>query len=328
MGRLDDAAKQISICRQIMSEGEDWRGAAGYVAVAEGVVEAARGNFPAAIQLLRTGHAIQHSFHSLHESYSLQCWGRALAAAGEVVDAAEKFDAAIELHRTRGAGPRAIEWVANDRARALGNSANVVIPAPGSASFKRQGEYWSITYQGKTLGLKHSKGLAYIATLLTHPGERFHVKEMVAMVEGASSGNGANRDVRDSDLTVTNDLGGTSSAPDPRARADYRRRLNELESEIEEADRFNDIGRATRAREELDFIEAEFAGAIGIGGHARQTSTHAERARRMVGKAIHAALDKIRAGNPALGRHFGTSIRTGYFCSYQPEPDDRISWQL
>jgi hypothetical protein len=43
------------------------------------------------------------------------------------------------------------------------------------------------------------------------------------------------------------------------------------------------------------------------------------------GKNIRAAIDKIRAQSPALGRRFATAIRTGFFCCYQPAPDEAVS---
>jgi non-specific serine/threonine protein kinase len=257
-------------------------------------------------------------------------WGVALNTAGEYSNANEKFDAAVEMYRRLGAGQR---WI--DRAEAAKHSS---VPAPKAhkpaatspdpAIFRKEGEFWTLAYQGATVRLRDIKGLAYIAVLLAHPGERFHAKELVTIVGGASIGKSANGSLAGGDLSVTNDLSGSDPSLDPRARTDYRSRLKELQVELDEADRFHDIGRAARAREELDFLNAELAAGLGIGGHARSSSAHAERARLMVTKSIRTALDKIRQGSPALGRYFATSISTGYFCSYQPQPEDDVSWQL
>jgi hypothetical protein len=111
-------------------------------------------------------------------------------------------------------------------------------------------------------------------------------------------------------------------------QADRISRLKELLAERDEAERFNDIGRASRAREELEFVNVELTTGLGFDGHARQSGTHAERARLLVRKNIRAALDKIRRRDPALGRHFATSISTGYFCAYEPDPAATFSWQL
>jgi hypothetical protein len=48
----------------------------------------------------------------------------------------------------------------------------------------------------------------------------------------------------------------------------------------------------------------------------------------MVTKAIRAALHKLRDNHQALGHHLATSITTGTFCTYTPDPTTPLSWQL
>ena len=48
----------------------------------------------------------------------------------------------------------------------------------------------------------------------------------------------------------------------------------------------------------------------------------------MVSKNIRAGLEKIRGEDAALGRYFATSIKTGYYCAYLPDPERKIVWQL
>jgi hypothetical protein len=52
----------------------------------------------------------------------------------------------------------------------------------------------------------------------------------------------------------------------------------------------------------------------------------AERARQAVTKAIKAALARIEAAHPELGRHLNVTVRRGYFCSYTPDPRHPIEW--
>ena len=100
----------------------------------------------------------------------------------------------------------------------------------------------------------------------------------------------------------------------------YRSRLDELREEIDEAESFNDPERAARAREEMEFVTAELAGAVGLGGRDRKASSDAERARVSVTRAIRSAVEKLGANDPTLGRHLDVTVKTGTFCSYQPEP--------
>ncbi|HEV3111455.1 MAG TPA: hypothetical protein VGY99_13265 [Candidatus Binataceae bacterium] len=129
-------------------------------------------------------------------------------------------------------------------------------------------------------------------------------------------------------LRITRELGDNGGALDSRARAEYRRRLNELRTELAQAEEFNDLARAERLRAEVDFLTSELSAASGLGGRKRKSGAHAERARLMVSKNIRSTIDKIRRRDPSLGHHFGACVKTGYFCAYVPEPGRPVSWQL
>jgi tetratricopeptide (TPR) repeat protein len=339
MNRLDDAAEQVARCRQIMAGGEDWRGRAGDVARAEAVIAAARSDYDLANRQFETALAIHRKYHlAFEEADTLQFWGRALAAAGDRTGAIEKFDAAVEASRARGVGPRFIEYVQADKARALRATpteinlhANGIASSANSktlATFRREGEFWTIAYAGATLRLKDAKGLHYIAYLLERPGQRIHVHDLIAAVEGSAS-NGRTAIHADSeDLEIVRDIGGAGATIDARARAEYRARLRDLNADLGEAERMNDLGRAERIRNEIEMVADELTASSGLGGRARAASGGAERARGVVGKNVRSVLAKIRRENPALGRYFASAISTGNFCSYQPEPDHPISWQF
>jgi hypothetical protein len=60
----------------------------------------------------------------------------------------------------------------------------------------------------------------------------------------------------------------------------------------------------------------------------RAAGADAERARSTVTRRIRDAIKKVAAAHPALGRHLETSIKTGYFCGYTPDPAHPIAWRL
>jgi hypothetical protein len=169
--------------------------------------------------------------------------------------------------------------------------------------FRREGDYWTIRFQGEVVRLRDLKGLAYISHLLREPGRELHAVDLVILLHPQAT---------------RSPLGDAGEVLDDRARAAYRSRLVDLRSDLDEAERHNDVGRAERAREEIDRLGAALSLAVGLGGRSRRASSDAERARLMVTQRIRGAIRRIGAASPALGRHLELGIRTGSFCSYAP----------
>ena len=339
MNRLDEAAEQVARCRQIMAAGEDWRGLVGNVALAEGIVGSERGNYNIAERQFESALVVHQKYHlAWDEADTLQYWGRALAAAGDRIRATEKFDAAIENHRSRGVGPRFIEWLTADKMRALGptprqtevGGANQTQQAESkvTGAFRREGEFWTISYLAGTFRLKDAKGLRYIAYLLARPGQRIHVYDLIAATEGSATNGRMTIHAESEDLEIVREVGGKGPAIDGRARSEYRTRLRDLQAELDDAERMNDLGRSERLSTEIEMVSQELTESSGLGGRARMSSRSEERARGLVGKNIRSMVEKIRREHPALGRHFSAAISTGKFCVYQPDPDHPVSWQL
>jgi hypothetical protein len=123
------------------------------------------------------------------------------------------------------------------------------------------------------------------------------------------------------------DLVGEGELLDAQARAAYKQRLEGLRDELEEAEAFNDPGRARRVREEMEFLARELARAVGIGGRDRRAASHAERARLNVTRAIRSAMKNLARTHPPLAEHLALTIRTGRYCSYTPDPRAPIRWE-
>jgi len=184
--------------------------------------------------------------------------------------------------------------------------------------FHREGEYWTLAYAGKTFRLRDANGLHYIARLLADPGAEVHVGDLVALGAGAADGaEDAPRSVAQGDL---------GTVLDPRARAEYKRRLDDLREELAEATGAGDVGRAACARHEIEQITGELAAAYGLGGRPRMAGDPADRLRKAVTNQIRRSLERIRTEHPALGLHLEKGLRTGLFCSYAPERP--VTWQL
>ena len=236
--------------------------------------------------------------------------GRLAALLGRRDDASRHFDAALAAHRRVGAG-LLVETVERDRAALLGAQPAEATPAAEQETvFRRDGDVWTLVYDGTTARLKDAKGLRDLGALLACPGEMIHVGELVGSAEGAPA---------------QPRLGG-DAVLDRRAVDEYRHRLRELEEETEDADAAHDLERSTRARAERDAIVDELEAALGLGGRSRRLGDETEKARKAVRARIRLVLDRLEQQHPPLARHLRSSVRTGTFCSYEPERP--VEWSL
>ncbi len=209
-------------------------------------------------------------------------------------------------------------------------AAEAAAPAVSRNLFRREGEYWTIGYEGAVAHLKDAKGLRYLARLLAHPGQEFHAADLQTADSQTArpAPSRARQAAGTGELQVRADLGDAGELLDAQAKAAYKARLDELQAELDEAEGFNDPARAASARQERDFLVDELARAVGLGGRDRKAACHAERARLNVTRAVRAAMANLARANPSLGRHLSATIRTGRYCSYTPDPRAPITWQL
>ncbi len=174
--------------------------------------------------------------------------------------------------------------------------------------FRREGDYWSVVFDGHTVRLRDLKGVHYLARLLGAPGREFHVLELVAVERSP-------------------DAGDAGVMLDTQAKEAYRRRLAEIDEDIEAAQIVGDGERAAQAQAERDFLARELARAVGLGGQDRRASSASERARASVTRAIRQAIARIHDHHPMLGDHLDRTIRTGTTCGYLPDPRLPAPWK-
>lgn len=197
--------------------------------------------------------------------------------------------------------------------------------------FRMVGEYWSIGPSKQPFHMKDARGLHYIAELLRHPEREFHACDLILVDrKGQERGTVSQLRVLGGDCSVGTSTGlGGGAYPllDARAKGAYKVRLQDLRSEMDEAERYNDSGRLAELRREYDFLVQQVASAVGLGGCDRPGATPAERARLAVTKRIKDALKKITLVSPDLGDSLSRSIRTGYYCSYVADRTNPIAWE-
>src|SRR5438132_22070 len=174
--------------------------------------------------------------------------------------------------------------------------------------FYREGEYWTLAFNGEVARLRASRGLLLLSRLMERPGRELHVLDLADLRGG--------------------DADRSEAVLDRTARQAFRDRIVELEADLNEADRFGDLERSALARAELDAVVDELTRATGLGGRDRRSASNSERARVAATRAIRSALERISQALPNLGRHLRHSVRTGTYCVYGPDPTRPIDWQL
>jgi tetratricopeptide (TPR) repeat protein len=237
--------------------------------------------------------------------------------------------------------PREIQ-MARETWSARSGAAGTADPGPRVRSaqkgvFRKEGEYWTVGYGGKAFRLKDTKGLGYLAHLLRHPAVEFHVLDLVGGIasqreedETSPSAHGLPRgdeELEKAGIHIAS-LGDAGEMLDEQAKLAYRRRLSDLREELDEAKELGKVERATQTEQEIDALTRELSRAVGLGGRNRRAASASERARQSITKTIKAVLDRIAQSDATLGEIFSRCIKTGTFCSYQPDPDFPIAWEF
>ncbi len=171
----------------------------------------------------------------------------------------------------------------------------------GTFSFVSEGDVWKIQRGSKEFRIRDSKGMQFIAALVTQPRQDIHVLDLTAPA------------ARQLDSCA----GGEQI--DAAAQQAYKERIRTLRQELARAEEWNDTARADVVRTEMDALIAELSRGLGLGGKSRGFGSNAERARVNVQRRIRDAIRRVQAHDMALARHLDRSIRTGMHCIYDPE---------
>ena len=188
-------------------------------------------------------------------------------------------------------------------------------------AFRREGDYWCVVFDGHTVRVRDLKGMRYLARLLAAPGREYHVLDLVATEAGEARVSG-----NESAGLPRSSLGDAGEMLDARAKDAYRRRLAEIDDDIEQARAVGDGQREAQADAERDFLIRELSRAVGLGGRDRRAASASERARAAVTRAVRQAITKIGEHHPRLHEHLTHTIRTGTYCGYFPDPRAPTRW--
>jgi hypothetical protein len=166
---------------------------------------------------------------------------------------------------------------------------------------RASGDTWELAYAGECIHLPDLKGLHDLATLIANPGRPVHA---VQLLTGAAPPQPISAD----------------PVLDDRAKAAFRRRLAQLDEDIDWATERQDAARAERARTERDALLHELKAAVGLHGRDRRLGDDTERARKTVSSRIRDTIARIRQHQPELADHLAATVSTGIWCCYGSPP--------
>ncbi|CAN5785680.1 hypothetical protein BH23GEM9_BH23GEM9_29320 [soil metagenome] len=321
-----DALSRIAISFESRALGAAATLASARVRLAEGDVAGATRGFDEAVQIWsEIGAPWELALARMGLAHAYRAAGNEQRALVEFQSAQSAFER-VGAERLAAEAARACGGAAGEGSIDLARHAHTAATAAGIAGdnvFRRDGDYWCLTFQGHTTKLRDLKGMRYVARLLADPGREFHALDL------ATGDRGRPRQNRGADP-------GLASAPAPdagafldaAARDAYHRRLAEIDEDLEMARELADDERAAQAEAERDFLARELARAVGLGGRDRRAGSASERARASVTRAMRQAMARIRTHHPGLAAHLDHAIRTGTYCAYRPDPRVPTAWQL
>jgi hypothetical protein len=178
-------------------------------------------------------------------------------------------------------------------------------PTRSANVFRRDRDVWTLVFDGVEARMPDAKGLRDLRTLLANPRVDVPVTSL-----------------------VTDGLVSADAPPvlDVRAKEEYRRRLDELDGELDRAARRGDAGRGDMLEKERQALLDELRRAAGLGGRDRGITSDRERLRKTVTARIRDSLRRLDDRHPALAAHLRESVHTGAVCVYAPA--DPVAWDV
>jgi hypothetical protein len=176
-----------------------------------------------------------------------------------------------------------------------------------TASLRRVGDMWRARYRGQTAYLRDAKGMHDLAALLARPDVDIPAIELASRGDRLDAAHSAyNEPVLDRAALVA-----------------YRRRLAQLDEELDAARDTSDLARQQHASDEREQLLTHLRRNTRPDGTARSFgATTAERARKAVTARIRDAVRRITEALPELGVYLDRTIRTGTTCSYNPNTNE------
>ena len=280
----------------------------GLLASTMGQWSAAVRHFEAALKMNKEMQVVPQVAQTEH-AFAVALLGRNQGT--DARQAAKLLDSAIATYERLGMQ----SYLAQARAVRDGKSSTPVIRPGDDAEnpprvpvLARDRDEWAITWHGKTITMKHVRGLSVIAHLVRHPGQRFHVTELAPVADGVT-------DILES--TTRPRL--TAQQRESLAWQSFWRELHHVEWETGNAERRGDRAAARTFRRKTMLMRKQLE---------QERAAEVEQLRKRIGRNIAQAFHDIGGKSQDLKRYLARAIDRGSKeLSYVPDADDKIQQQ-
>ncbi|MDA0782720.1 MAG: hypothetical protein PQ612_09760 [Rickettsiales bacterium] len=194
--------------------------------------------------------------------------------------------------------------------------------------FNKEGENWQVSFYGKQVWVKHTKGCYYIAELLNNPNKDIKASSLQAIVDKSELPNEDYETMTEEELQkecLSSFSDNTIEILDHKGLQDLKNSLKTIDKQIEEAKSKGMTEKANQLKIQKNQIEEFIRKNSNNKGKSRKFSNSNKKVLDAVSNAIRTALKNIGKENPELSLHLKAHIATGHVCKYTPDKD--YKWQ-
>ena len=192
---------------------------------------------------------------------------------------------------------------------------------------------WRISRGSTEIALfNKANGFWFLSYLLKRPGETFSSVAIFQATVGSKE-LGMMRTSLDPDGSIVeHDWGAAHNVVDKQTIQSAKKRIQAIDAELaadsggENPEEF--IEHKQELEQERKEIEAYLKQSTGKFGKSRKTGNSLENARSNVTQQIRKVIKDIAAKDAELGAHLESTVFTGTSCTYQPDPQHPIHWNV
>lgn len=220
--------------------------------------------------------------------------------------------------------------MAHPLAEVLGDYLETALsPARDLYVFECLGKAWRVIFQGEEKIIPHSRGMDYIAALLSRPNKHIHCLELQGGLAGAVPSAAEisidGTPVMDDEIEKAEGVPvPVDAASDDDSKDNIAARMKAVQQQIEIAEDVGNSEEAARGKLELNALAKEMGRLRGYRGRGPRDGGPAKRAQQAVSKAIRSAQDTITKIFPAFGAHLQTALDLASNLRYQSAKD--VKW--